>query len=453
MSSIWSSASRRNLCDRGLPIVCTIHQPSSLLFENFDRILLLARGGKTVYFGDIGENSRVMLDYFERNGARTCHKDENPAEYILQAIGAGVSAGKSSVDWADVWRNSQEKRSVKEELDTIQKTIGSQPPSPADAREFSTSMGYQLVQVYKRMNRVWYRDTTYNFGRLLNALFVGLFNGFTFYQLGNSASDLTLRIFFVFQILILGNSVIILAQPQFMEQRAYFRREYASKFYGFVPFAISIVLTELPYLVATGAVCFGVSYWTAGLQTTPERGFYFFLLFVLFLFFAVAFGQAVAAFCANIVQASIVNPFLFSFLILFCGVLIPPQALATFWKVWMYPLDPYHYLLEGFVTNVLHGVSVTCTSDDMIRFNAPPSQTCGEYTKEFFSLGASGYLANANSSGTCEYCPYSTGDEYYAIFEWDFGRRWRNLGIFACYWIFNVVVAVFFTYLFRKPRR
>jgi ATP-binding cassette, subfamily G (WHITE), member 2, SNQ2 len=56
----------RKLADSGMPLVCTIHQPSSILFEYFDRLLLLARGGKTVYFGDIGENSQTLLGYFER---------------------------------------------------------------------------------------------------------------------------------------------------------------------------------------------------------------------------------------------------------------------------------------------------------------------------------------------------------------------------------------------------
>ncbi|KAI8908139.1 ABC transporter G family protein [Powellomyces hirtus] len=447
----------RKLADHGMPLVCTIHQPSSILFEHFDRLLLLQRGGKTVYFGDIGKDSRVMLDYFERNGARTCSKEENPAEYILQVIGAGTSGGKSKVDWSETWQHSNEKAAVTAELDNIAKSssaVANATSSNDDsAKEFSTSTLYQLKQVYKRMNVTWFRDTTYNYGRFLNALFVGLFNGFTFYQLEKSTSDLTSRIFFIFQLLILGNSVITLAQPQFMQQRAYFRREYASKFYGFIPFIVSIVVTELPYLVVTGAVCFGVSYWTAGLDTTAERGFYFFLMFVVYLFFAVSLGQAVAAFCANIVQASIVNPFIFSFLVLFCGVLIPPQAMIRFWKVWMYPLDPYRYLMEGFVTNVLHDVTVTCSDEDLIHFKTPPGQSCFEYTKEFFAIGAPGYLVNPNSTTTCDYCQFATGNEYIDTFEWSFDNRYRNLGIFLCFWIFNIVVAVGFTYLFRKPKR
>ena len=41
----------RKLAAAGQAILCTIHQPNASLFENFDRLLLLQRGGETVYFG------------------------------------------------------------------------------------------------------------------------------------------------------------------------------------------------------------------------------------------------------------------------------------------------------------------------------------------------------------------------------------------------------------------
>lgn len=72
----------RKLADAGIPLVCTIHQPSPVLFEYFDRLLLLGKGGKVTYFGDIGKNSKVLIDYFEANGARECTEEENPAEYL-----------------------------------------------------------------------------------------------------------------------------------------------------------------------------------------------------------------------------------------------------------------------------------------------------------------------------------------------------------------------------------
>jgi ATP-binding cassette, subfamily G (WHITE), member 2, SNQ2 len=68
----------RKLADQGQAILCTIHQPSSLLFESFDRLLLLERGGETVYFGDIGKDSHVLREYFSRHGAN-CPPNVNPA--------------------------------------------------------------------------------------------------------------------------------------------------------------------------------------------------------------------------------------------------------------------------------------------------------------------------------------------------------------------------------------
>jgi ABC-type multidrug transport system ATPase subunit len=53
----------RKLANHGQAILCTIHQPSAMLFQQFDRLLLLAKSGQTVYFGDIGENSRTLIKY------------------------------------------------------------------------------------------------------------------------------------------------------------------------------------------------------------------------------------------------------------------------------------------------------------------------------------------------------------------------------------------------------
>lgn len=41
----------KRLARSGQAILCTIHQPSAMLFQEFDSLLLLAKGGKTVYFG------------------------------------------------------------------------------------------------------------------------------------------------------------------------------------------------------------------------------------------------------------------------------------------------------------------------------------------------------------------------------------------------------------------
>lgn len=80
--SSWAIVSfLRKLADNGQAVLATIHQPSAILFQEFDRLLFLAKGGKTVYFGDIGKNSETLLNYFESHGADKCGENDNPAEY------------------------------------------------------------------------------------------------------------------------------------------------------------------------------------------------------------------------------------------------------------------------------------------------------------------------------------------------------------------------------------
>jgi ATP-binding cassette, subfamily G (WHITE), member 2, SNQ2 len=91
----------RKLADAGQSILCTIHQPSAVLFEQFDRLLLLQKGGKTVYFGDTGVGSKTLINYFEKNRGSSCSPEANPAEYILEQIGAGATSSAAH-DWHDV---------------------------------------------------------------------------------------------------------------------------------------------------------------------------------------------------------------------------------------------------------------------------------------------------------------------------------------------------------------
>lgn len=46
-------------------VICTIHQPSTYLFEMFDALLLLKKGGQSVFFGPLGDNSSKLISYLQ----------------------------------------------------------------------------------------------------------------------------------------------------------------------------------------------------------------------------------------------------------------------------------------------------------------------------------------------------------------------------------------------------
>ncbi len=160
----------RKLADNGQAILCTIHQPSGTLFEMFDKLLFLANG-KSIYFGDIGFNSRILTSYFENNGARKCGLQENPAEWLLDITGSAPGS-KNRIDWAQVWQLSMERQGVKTALESMKETL-SKPVArvePAPSREFASSFGYQLYMVTKRNLESNWRTPTYLYSKLFLTL-------------------------------------------------------------------------------------------------------------------------------------------------------------------------------------------------------------------------------------------------------------------------------------------
>ncbi|KAK4951129.1 Multidrug resistance protein, partial [Elasticomyces elasticus] len=150
------------LTKSGQAILCTIHQPSAMLFQRFDRLLFLAKGGRTVYFGEVGRSSSVLTRYFEKNGAKPCPPDGNPAEWMLEVIGAAPGS-HSDVDWPQVWRDSPEKQEVHRELARLKETRpqvatpSSDPSDKVSFREFAAPFSVQFREVTKRVFQQYWR--------------------------------------------------------------------------------------------------------------------------------------------------------------------------------------------------------------------------------------------------------------------------------------------------------
>lgn len=244
----------RKLADVGQAVLVTIHQPSAQLFAQFDTLLLLAKGGKTVYFGDIGDGAATIRDYFGRNGA-PCPATSNPAEHMIDVVSGSLSKGK---DWNKVWLESPESENMIADLDSIIIEASNKPPGTEDdGHEFATSLGEQIKLVLNRMNIALYRNVDYVNNKF--ALHVGsaLFNGFTFWMIGDKATDQQQVLFAVFNFIFVAPGVINQLQPLFIERRdIYETREKKSKIYSWIAFVAGLIVSEIPYLLICGVLYF-----------------------------------------------------------------------------------------------------------------------------------------------------------------------------------------------------
>ncbi|THG98996.1 hypothetical protein EW026_g3289 [Hermanssonia centrifuga] len=446
--SAWAIMSfLRDLADNGLSILCTIHQPSAELFQVFDRLLLLRKGGQTVYHGNIGHNSSQLIGYFERNGAAQCGELENPAEYILTAIGAGATAN-STTDWHDTWQRSNEAAQLEKEIQEIYTEGRNRPPVETNLQhEFSTPWLYQVSQLFKRDCQAHWRDPTYLLAKILLNIVAGLFIGFTFFKAKDSMQGTQNKLFAIFMSTIVSVPLANQLQVPFISMRDIYEiRERPSRMYSWSALITAQILAEVPWNMLGSSLYFLCWFWTVGFPS--DRGGYTYLMFAIINpMYYTTIGQAVAAMSPNTEIAALLFSFLFSFVITFNGVLQPFRQLG--WWQWMYRLSPYTYLIEGLLGQAIGKRDITCSSVELVQLNPPSGQTCSQYLTPYMNA-AGGYITNPDATSGCEFCSFRTTDQFLsASFNIEYSHHWRNFGFMFAFIAFNVSAIYFLTWFFR----
>ena len=150
-----------------------------------------------VYFGDIGADSSVIREYFASHGA-VCPDDVNPAEYMLDAIGAGLTPRVGDRDWADIWRESPESQDTLDEIARIKAEAAKREKKDggkSSSSKFATPFWYQLGVVTKRSFVGLWRSPNYVYTRVFIHAVISLILSLSWLQLGTGLRDLQSRLF------------------------------------------------------------------------------------------------------------------------------------------------------------------------------------------------------------------------------------------------------------------
>ncbi|GJX49894.1 ABC transporter G family member 31 [Tanacetum coccineum] len=348
----------RNTVDTGRTVVCTIHQPSIEIFEAFDELLLLKRGGSVIYGGKVGERSDILIDYFESiNGITKMPSEYNPANWMLEMTTPAVEE-RIGQDFAVIYKNSKQYRDIEA---VIQQTSTPEPDS--ESLHFSTTYSQNSLSQFKiclwKQNLVYWRSPEYNAVRLFFTTICALIVGSVFWDVG-SKRDTTQNLMVLMgalytAVMFLGVNNSSTVQPVIAIERTVFYRERAAGMYSAIPYAIAQGLVETPY-IAVQTISYGIiTYFMINFERTMGK----FLLYLVFMFLTFTYftfyGMVAIGLTPNQQMAAVVSSAFYSLWNLLAGFLVPKPNIPGWW-IWFYYVCPIAWTLQGLIGSQLADV-------------------------------------------------------------------------------------------------
>ncbi|XP_009353552.2 ABC transporter G family member 35 [Pyrus x bretschneideri] len=354
----------RNTVDTGRTVVCTIHQPSIDIFEAFDELLLMKRGGQVIYLGPLGRNSHKIVEYFEAvPGVPKIKEKYNPATWMLEASSTSIEV-RLGMDFAQYYKSSalyQRNKALVNELST--------PPAGASDLYFTTQFSQpswkQFQSCLWKQWWTYWRSPDYNLVRFFFTLAAALLVGSIFWDIGSkikSSSDMSMVIGAMYAaVFFVGFDNCTTVQPIVAIERTVFYRERAAGMYSALPYALAQVIIEIPYVFIQTTYYTLIVYAMVHFHWEAGKFFWFFFInFFSFLYFTY-YGMMTVSITPNHQVAAIFAAAFYSVFNLFSGFFIPRPKIPNWW-IWYYWICPVAWTVYGLIVTQYGDIEKTITA-------------------------------------------------------------------------------------------
>lgn len=343
----------RNTVNTGRTVVCTIHQPSIDIFDAFDELLLLKRGGEQIYFGQLGRHGSQLINYFEAiDGVSKIKEGYNPATWMLEVTSLAQEAALG-VDFAEIYKNSELHRRTKALIEELS------VPAPGSkdlyfSTMYSQSFFTQCTACLWKQYWSYWRNTLYNAVRILFSAFIAIMFGSIFWNMGSKTTK-QLDLFnamgsMYVAIIFLGITNAAGVQPVVSIERTVFYRERAAGMYSALPYAFGQIIIELPYCFVQAAVYGVIVYAMMNFQWTAAK----FIWYIFFMYFTLLYftyyGMMAIGITPNHHIAAVVSSAFYGLWNLFSGFIIPKPRIPVWWT-WYYWANPVSWSLYGMLAS------------------------------------------------------------------------------------------------------
>ncbi|KAJ0958836.1 putative iron-chelate-transporting ATPase [Helianthus annuus] len=382
----------RNIVNTGRTIVCTIHQPSIDIFESFDELLLMKRGGKLIYAGPLGTGSHKLIQYFEAvKGVPKIRPGYNPAAWILEVTSA-TEENRLGVDFAEIYRESYLYLQNQELAENLSKPDRNSKFLSFPTKYSQTFFGQFLACLWKQ-NLSYWRNPQYTAVRFFYTVIISLMFGTMCWKFGDkreTQQDIFNAMGSMYAaVLFIGITNAASVQPVVYVERSVSYRERAAGMYSALPFAFAQVAIEFPYVYVQSLVYSLIFYFLASF----ERSFFKLFWYIYFMYFTLLyftfFGMMTIAVTPNHNIAAIVAAPFYMLWNLFSGFMIARMRLPIWWR-WYYWANPVSWSLYGLLTSQYGDVNEPLKLADGLH-SVPLRQFLKEelgYRHEFLGVAA-----------------------------------------------------------------
>lgn len=336
----------KSLAREGRTVVCTIHQPSSKIFEIFDKLYMLAEG-KCIYRG----STQNLVPFLADQGL-TCPQYHNPTDYVTEvAMGVygdwnhrlmkanndldDISTSSSQVDLLEV-ESIQEETFQSSLVSLLRKKIKVKTEAKEDKLletpyiGYATSSIHQFRVLFCRSILCILREPMNTQLKLIGNVVMGLLLGTLYWGIGNDGSKVFNNAGLIFCIIIFliftAKMPTILTFPT---ERIIFEREHMNSWYNTRMYFLATSVADIPFQILFPIINCSIVYWMSGQPSDANRFCLFLLSAVLLSLVSQSIGQLIGA--GSDVQKGVYLASVTSIpTLLFCGYFITMSTIPSY---------------------------------------------------------------------------------------------------------------------------
>ncbi|CAG9804367.1 unnamed protein product [Chironomus riparius] len=366
----------KKLAENGRTIICTIHQPSASIFESFDHLYAIAEG-QCIYQGE----SSKLVPYLSQLNL-ICPEFHNPSDFLLEISthDYGYQLDKLIEKIKNSRNHEFRKHLTLMAAESTKNTLNSHSSLKAennpitlcvkraklnarlnildprsycnDSDLYSTSFLRQFYYLYLRTFLLITRNPSLSLMRLMIHLFVAIFIGLIYFQVGNSAKNLMNNFKFIFYtVMFLMFTAFSSLQTTFPSELPVIKREHFNRWYSFSAYFTSLTLADLPMQILCTVIYIVITYFLTNQPLELFRFTAFFTINLLCTFVAQGYGLIVSS-LFNVKWGTILGNFFICPFLIFSGFFVQMKHIHQALH-WLFHISFLKYALEGSVYSII----------------------------------------------------------------------------------------------------